>query len=442
MEVALLLLYCKMFAGASNQQLICAIDTKDSWDYSAMVVAASSARYFISSEQNFDAWGRRRNPTNWTYGNVGTRPDWLIRGFTGHEHLDVFNLIHMNARLYDPLVSRMLSPDNYVVDPDATQAYNRYSYCLNNPLKYVDPDGNEPISIIVGVAIGMYLGGSVANNSFNPGQWDFSSANTYIGMGVGGLLGGFGGAGVGAMLKAKKGSQLLSSAYSGGLNMFYNYSPDQNVGTILGYFAAGFGAGMIGSSAGAKGAVLANAKASAMFAGGLFNSGVALMAGELTDGYTLAQAFVGGALVGYAGTSYFAKTKAAKKAALTSKYLFGKGSQLGIDGAWTATASDFAFSNRADYGKKSFGDHLLTGFAGFAGGVFSGMALASDLTAIKSSNIRELVGGSMLFGAYAMEYSLLAIGKGDYEKFYRKGWEKKGTIAAHKTFFYSFITNW
>ncbi len=396
-----------------------------------------------SSEQNFDAWGRRRNPTNWTYSNVGTRPDWLIRGFTGHEHLDVFNLIHMNARLYDPLLSRMLSPDNYVVDPDATQAYNRYSYCLNNPLKYVDPDGNIPVPIIIGVAIGMYLGGSVANNNFNPVQWDFRSANTYIGMGIGGIVGGFGGAGVGALLKAGKGAQVLSSAYSGGLNMFYNYSPDQSVGAMLGYFAAGFGAGMIGASAaGAEGAVLAKAKAMGMLGGALGNTGVAYLAGDLTDGYALAQAFVGGALVGYAGTSYFAKTKAAKKAGLTSKYLFGKGSQLGIDGAWTAAASDFAFSDRADYGKKSFGDHLLTGFAGFTGGLFSGMALTSDLTALKSSGFRTLVGGSMLFGSYALEYSMLAIGKGDYEKFYRKGWEKKGAIAAHKAFSYSFITNW
>ena len=399
-----------------------------------------------SSEQNFDAWGRRRNPTNWTYSNVGTRPDWLIRGFTGHEHLDVFNLIHMNARLYDPLVSRMLSPDNYVVDPDATQAYNRYSYCLNNPLKYVDPDGNIPVPIIIGVAIGMYLGASVANNSFNPGQWDFRSANTYIGMGIGGIIGGFGGAGVGALLKAGKGAQVLSSTYSGGLNMFYNYSPDQSVGTMLGYFAAGFGAGMIGASAaGANIAELANAKASAMFAGGLFNSGVALMAGELTDGYTLAQAFVGGALVGYAGTSYFAKTKAAKEAAkkagVKAKYILDqKYTHHGIEGAVSSLASDFAFSNRAEYAKRDFGSHLMTPFAGFFGGAIGAKFMDLDLTGFSEfSGLTMAARGGMLMGTYGVEYLGVSFSKGRHEKLYHKGWEKKALVSSHKALFYSLI---
>ena len=47
----------------------------------------------------------------------------------------------MNGRIYDPLVGRFLSVDNYVQDPTNTQHYNRYSYCLNNPLKYSDPSG-------------------------------------------------------------------------------------------------------------------------------------------------------------------------------------------------------------------------------------------------------------------------------------------------------------
>jgi RHS repeat-associated protein len=55
--------------------------------------------------------------------------------------LDAFGLINMNGRVYDPIVARFLSPDNYVQLPNNSQGFNRYSYCLNNPLVYTDPSG-------------------------------------------------------------------------------------------------------------------------------------------------------------------------------------------------------------------------------------------------------------------------------------------------------------
>ena len=45
-----------------------------------------------------------------------------------------------NGRLHDPVLGRFFSPDNYVQLPDYSQSFNRYSYCLNNPLKYTDAD--------------------------------------------------------------------------------------------------------------------------------------------------------------------------------------------------------------------------------------------------------------------------------------------------------------
>jgi RHS repeat-associated protein len=63
------------------------------------------------------------------------------RGFTGHEHIDEFNLIHMNGRVYDPVTGRFLSADPHIQAPYDTQSYNRYAYVKNNPLKYTDPSG-------------------------------------------------------------------------------------------------------------------------------------------------------------------------------------------------------------------------------------------------------------------------------------------------------------
>jgi RHS repeat-associated protein len=65
----------------------------------------------------------------------------FFRGYTGHEMLNDYGLINMNGRLYDPCIGRFLSPDNYVQQPTNSQNFNRYSYCLNNPLKYTDPSG-------------------------------------------------------------------------------------------------------------------------------------------------------------------------------------------------------------------------------------------------------------------------------------------------------------
>jgi RHS repeat-associated protein len=84
----------------------------------------------------YDAWGNR---TTYTY---NAQQFFLFhRGYTGHEHLPEFGLINMNGRMYDPIVGRFLSPDPYVQAPGFSQAFNRYSYCWNNPLIYTDPSG-------------------------------------------------------------------------------------------------------------------------------------------------------------------------------------------------------------------------------------------------------------------------------------------------------------
>ena len=86
----------------------------------------------IEQENKFDAWGVCENAETLMFD----------RGFTGHEHIKGMKLINMNGRIYDPVTSSMLSPDNYVQMPDFTQNFNRYAYSLNNPLSYIDPDGN------------------------------------------------------------------------------------------------------------------------------------------------------------------------------------------------------------------------------------------------------------------------------------------------------------
>lgn len=120
------------------------------------IIAKSDGQ--LVAEYSYDPWGRLRNPETLKIYLPGEEPDlFLGRGFAGHEHLTWFGLINMNARLYDPLVGRFLSADPYAYQDYATPGYNRYSYALNNPLRYVDPDGEFFLDIHIG-ADGFRLG--------------------------------------------------------------------------------------------------------------------------------------------------------------------------------------------------------------------------------------------------------------------------------------------
>lgn len=128
----------------------------------------------LLQELSFDAWGNRRDPATWRAFTSTPSEPVFDRGFTGHEHLYALNLINMNGRVYDPIVGRMLSPDNYMQAPGLTQSFNRYSYCLNNPLKYTDPDGNWAgwDDLIVG-GIGFAYG--YVSSGITTGDWGWKS---------------------------------------------------------------------------------------------------------------------------------------------------------------------------------------------------------------------------------------------------------------------------
>lgn len=97
----------------------------------------------------FDAYGTRTEGDN----------SLVTRGFTDHEHLDS-GLIHMNGRVYDPVIGRFLSADMYVQAPYNSQSYNRYSYVWNNPVSFIDPSGYT-------VEAGYFNSGAIPKFSFS-----------------------------------------------------------------------------------------------------------------------------------------------------------------------------------------------------------------------------------------------------------------------------------
>ena len=192
--------YLYIGGDAYSALTVCTIDnTKSDWEvYNIARDYTGRIRYILyEAEYSYDAWGRLRNGRELEYYEFGTEPElFLGRGYGSHEYLPEFGLVNMNARLYDPALGRFLSPDPYVQAPDFTQSFNRYSYCLNNPLKYTDPSGELPwlIPAIVGAAIGAYSGGVIANDGqYNPIKWDYSSVKTWGYMLGGATVGGVSG---------------------------------------------------------------------------------------------------------------------------------------------------------------------------------------------------------------------------------------------------------
>jgi RHS repeat-associated protein len=146
----------------------------------------------VIEKYSFDSWGRRRNPSDWSYANL-TLPQYMIRGYTLHEHLDELNLINMNGRIYDPVLGRFIHADCIIQSPDNMQNYNRFSYCLNNPLKFTDLSGYDyeiPIYIAAPPAATTYGGSSYSygysnnsgyggNNTSYGGGYSMSSGGNY-----------------------------------------------------------------------------------------------------------------------------------------------------------------------------------------------------------------------------------------------------------------------
>jgi RHS repeat-associated protein len=109
-------------------------------DHLGSVAIITNETGAVVERLSYDAWGKRRQP-NGQDDPAGSVTSETTRGFTGHEQLDDVGLIHMNGRVYDPLLARFGTPDPMTESPFSTQGWNRYSYVGNSPLNFTDPSG-------------------------------------------------------------------------------------------------------------------------------------------------------------------------------------------------------------------------------------------------------------------------------------------------------------
>ncbi len=75
------------------------------------------------------------------YNAPGMDGEDIKHRFTDHEKDFAIGIYYAQARYYDQRLGRFISCDAHPPDLNDPQGLNPYHYCLNNPIKYIDPTG-------------------------------------------------------------------------------------------------------------------------------------------------------------------------------------------------------------------------------------------------------------------------------------------------------------
>src|SRR5580704_369201 len=113
---------------------------------SVAVVTDSTGTVLSNGRLFYDPWGKMKlagggNDTNCSLPQVPSGSP-TTRGFTGQEQMPNICADNFNARVYNPLLGRFLTPDSVIPDTYAPQSLNRYTYVDNMPLSVTDPTGH------------------------------------------------------------------------------------------------------------------------------------------------------------------------------------------------------------------------------------------------------------------------------------------------------------
>ena len=240
-------------------------------DHLGSILAISNSSGTMVEERHFTPWGEVDYFAKNGVVQQSFEDALLPRGFTGHEHFEQVNSIHMNGRLYDPQLRRFTAPDNHIQDPFDTRSYDRKAYVWYNPLMASDPSGEIIQFIIMGAIAGAFnaaanggnlgqillgaviggvaggLGAGIANLAAG-GAFFGNAALSVTGFGAGfavGFAGGFVGGFVGATLNGLAAGQNIGEALGGG------FRAGVTAGVLAG-LAAGIGAGVKAKKSGAN----------------------------------------------------------------------------------------------------------------------------------------------------------------------------------------------
>ena len=204
--------------------------------------------------ESYSAYGYRRSsswagPLSANSGDYSTIASTTRRGYTDafHEILDNVGLIHMNGRVYDPVLGRFLSADGVVAQVGNSQSGNPYSYVQNRPLTLTDPTGMTLSNPKPGMACidnckgpRRFLPGQVLSNLYG-GMMSFGASD--VGSGYGASAGG--------SLEGREGTNAGDAQFAGEITAMQAVDAfSQSIGAFLAAGQATIDAALAGVDAG------------------------------------------------------------------------------------------------------------------------------------------------------------------------------------------------
>lgn len=144
-------------------------------NYQGDIIRIYNSGGTLCGEYTYDAWGKCAIITD--INGIASLNSFRYRGYYYDAEVGLY---YLKSRYYDPEVGRFISPDDTeYLDPEKLDGLNLYAYCLNNPVMYVDPDGNFVWFIVAAFAIGFVVNtasSAISQAMTNNGKVDWGVA--------------------------------------------------------------------------------------------------------------------------------------------------------------------------------------------------------------------------------------------------------------------------
>ncbi len=260
-------------------------------DHLGSVVSIADEGGTLTSQQRYLPFGGVRTLETPSYSPI-SETDY---GYTSQRDLASTGMIDYKARFYNPYITHFAQPDTIVPDLLNPQAWNRYSYALNNPIRYNDPTGHCP-TCLAGAALGAIAGALIYTGTTWSARRAWSNDDYLAAVAVGALGGtliglGFSApAGVGTYTAIGSGAGAIGGQIGYSLVAGKDYESEEmlisaGVGTIAGAIS-GFVAGGAGLAvAGATRGVVASVTGKVIVSNAIINGSASWLQYELTTKY-------------------------------------------------------------------------------------------------------------------------------------------------------------